>query len=123
MRLLPALQVDCPKRDGLFPGGFFQDGDIFGIEGALTGIIQDAALFFNMGVLCTLPESGQLPTLRKGQMPQPDSIVRFVTAPESLVLQEFGVGQKRLLFRRRQDAQSPFSLALAVLNAGIQQVG
>ena len=98
--LLLALQMDGLERNTFFFGDGFKDGHILPVERALVGIVQDVATFFNMRMLCTFLETWNVGFFRKRKVPKLDTVVRFIADRETLVLEEFRVGQKRLLLCR-----------------------
>ena len=103
-------------------GSLLQDRDILRIERALTGIIQNIALLFNMRMLCAFPELGLVRIFIKRQVPQLDSVVRFITHTKALMLQELRICQEWSLLCRSQNTQSLLPLFFTVFDTGIQQI-
>ena len=113
-----------------------QNRHILGIKRTLACVIQNISLFVNVRMLragfkrrrvCAnragpLARSLRLATLLKRQIPKLNAVIRFIRDLKSLILQEFGVRQERLLLSRCQNTQPLQTLLLTILDAGVQKI-
>lgn len=92
--LLLALQMDGFERNAIVFGNSLDDGNIFAVEWALTGVIQYISRLVGMRMPGAFLELRRLGILGKRQIPQLDAVIGLVTDGEAFVLQELRIGQE-----------------------------
>ena len=96
----------------MFFGSLFHDRDVFRIERALAGVVQNIPIVFNAGMLRAVLKLWLLSISGERQVPELNTVIGLITYRKTFIFQELRIGKERLFLLRHTECKVLFSLSV-----------